>query len=93
MVCLNPQSGLMLSCLNAAGDVEELIVGEVSYQVSIRAPINNLVGADEIAMKFGGVGRKVAAGINSITSGQFTRLSELLESIGNKHTIKSSTDK
>jgi hypothetical protein len=44
-------------------------------------------------MKFGGVGRKSAAGINSITSGQFTSLSELLESIGNKHTIKSSTDK
>jgi nanoRNase/pAp phosphatase (c-di-AMP/oligoRNAs hydrolase) len=43
-------------------DVEELIVGEVSYQVSIRAAINNLVGADEIAMKFGGGGRKGAAG-------------------------------
>jgi hypothetical protein len=36
---VKPQSGLMLSCLNAAGDVEELIVGEVFYQVSIRAPI------------------------------------------------------
>lgn len=39
---------------------------EVTYQVSIRAPKNNLTGADVIASKFGGGGRKGAAGIDRI---------------------------
>jgi len=43
---------------------EEKIDNEVSYQVSIRAPKNNLVGADVIANQFGGGGRKGAAGID-----------------------------
>lgn len=48
---------------------EELHTGDSSepektYQVSIRAPKNNPVGADDIAVKFGGGGRKGAAGID-----------------------------
>ena len=42
----------------------EKINVEVTYQVSIRAPKNNPVDADEIAAKFGGGGRKGAAGID-----------------------------
>ena len=45
---------------------EELVDGAPTYQVSIRAPKNNLVGADTIAMKFGGGGRTGAAGINRL---------------------------
>ena len=45
---------------------EELIEGEVTYQVSIRATKNNPMGADVIASKFGGGGRKGAAGIDVI---------------------------
>jgi single-stranded DNA-specific DHH superfamily exonuclease len=45
---------------------EELVRGEVAYQVSIRAPKNNLRDADVIATKFGGGGRKGAAGINCL---------------------------
>ena len=37
---------------------------ELTYQVSIRAPKNNPVGADDIASKFDGGGRKGAAGID-----------------------------
>jgi single-stranded DNA-specific DHH superfamily exonuclease len=43
---------------------EELINNELTYEVSIRAPKNNLAGADEIALKFGGGGRKGASGID-----------------------------
>jgi hypothetical protein len=41
---------------------------EITYQVSIRAPKNNLNGADVIAAKFGGGGRKGAAGTNVLPS-------------------------
>lgn len=36
------------------------------YLVSIRAAKNNLVGADTIAVKFGGGGRKGAAGVDRL---------------------------
>jgi hypothetical protein len=39
---------------------------EKTYLVSIRAAKNNLVGADTIAVKFGGGGRKGAAGIDRL---------------------------
>jgi hypothetical protein len=45
-----------------------------TYQVSIRAPKNNPVGADVIANKFGGGGRKAAAGINSLDCKQINFL-------------------
>ena len=47
---------------------------EKSYQVSIRAPKNNPLGADEIANNFGGGGRKGAAGIDVIISNRLTDL-------------------
>ncbi|MEY8214078.1 MAG: DHHA1 domain-containing protein, partial [Colwellia sp.] len=43
---------------------EGKIDNEMTYQVSIRAPKNNPVGADVIANQFGGGGRKAAAGID-----------------------------
>ena len=49
------------------------------YQVSIRAPKTNPTGADGIANHFGGGGRKSAAGINDITSGEFDALWSELE--------------
>ena len=44
------------------------------YQVSIRAPRNNPVGADEIAAKFGGGGRKGAAGVDVLQHSQINSL-------------------
>lgn len=39
------------------------------YLVSVRAPLNNKVGADELCARFpGGGGRKAAAGINHLTT-------------------------
>ena len=47
-----------------------------SYLVSIRAPLNNRTGADEVARQFAtGGGRKAAAGINELPS---SRLDEFL---------------
>ncbi|MEY8200591.1 MAG: hypothetical protein RPS47_15250, partial [Colwellia sp.] len=56
----------------------EQVGGEKSYQVSIRAPKDNPVGADEIAAKFGGGGRKGAAGIDDLESSLLTFLFEEL---------------
>jgi hypothetical protein len=45
--------------------------------VSVRAPLNNKTGADEVCAKFpGGGGRKAAAGINFL---QVDRFSEFLD--------------
>lgn len=50
-----------------------------SYLVSIRAPLNNRTGADELARQFPtGGGRKAAAGINALPAGQ---LDEFLEAV------------
>lgn len=44
---------------------------DTDYQVSIRAPLSNRNGADELARQFPtGGGRKAAAGINSLPAGQ-----------------------
>ena len=45
---------------------EERVAGKPTYQVSIRAAKSKLIGADTIAMKFGGGGRTGAAGINRL---------------------------
>ncbi len=45
------------------------------YTVSLRAPLNQPVGADLIAARFGGGGRKIAAGINALP---IARLDELI---------------
>lgn len=63
---------------------EELHTGdsgepEKTYQVSIRAPKNNPVGADDIAVKFGGGGRKGAAGIDVLREKQFLLIVEQLD--------------
>ena len=51
-----------------------------TYLVSIRAPLNNRTGADEVARQFPtGGGRKAAAGINALPADQ---LDELLSVIG-----------
>ena len=47
---------------------DEHACGAPTYQVSIRAPKNNLTGADTIAIKFGGGGRKGAAGIDRLVA-------------------------
>ena len=57
---------------------EELIGDESTYQVSIRAPKNNLIGADVIAAKFGGGGRKGAAGVDILTESNMNKLVDLL---------------
>lgn len=50
------------------------------YLVSIRAPQNQLEGADEVASKFEtGGGRKGAAGINALPESEITALIELME--------------
>ncbi|MDQ6974439.1 MAG: acetyltransferase [Mariprofundaceae bacterium] len=42
-----------------------------TYRISVRAPLNNKTGADELCMQFPtGGGRKAAAGINALPSGQ-----------------------
>lgn len=48
----------------------EQVEGEPTYLVSIRAAKNNLTGADTIAVKFGGGGRKGAAGIDRLLSNE-----------------------
>ncbi len=42
------------------------------YQISVRAPLDNKVGADELCALFSGGGRKAAAGINHIPCQQLT---------------------
>lgn len=48
----------------------EQVDGEPTYLVSIRAAKSNLTGADTIAVKFGGGGRKGAAGIDRLLSNE-----------------------
>ena len=50
-----------------------------NYLVSIRAPLNNKVGADEVVRQFAtGGGRKAAAGINDLPERDLPRLIEAL---------------
>lgn len=63
---------------------EEKVVGEngeeeLTYQVSIRAPKNNPVGADVIANQFGGGGRKAAAGVDELNSLSLKSLKKSLD--------------
>jgi hypothetical protein len=45
------------------------------YLVSVRAPLNNKTGADEVCRQFAtGGGRKAAAGINQLSPGELPRL-------------------
>ena len=48
------------------------LLPEGGYRVSVRAPLNNKTGADELCMQFpSGGGRKAAAGINALPTGMF----------------------
>jgi hypothetical protein len=59
---LSPETAHGVLTLNASGD---------DYLVSVRAPLSNRVGADEICSSFPtGGGRKAAAGINQLPLGQ-----------------------
>ncbi len=43
------------------------VMGDGSYRISVRAPLTNKTGADELCMQFpAGGGRKAAAGINAL---------------------------
>lgn len=50
------------------------VAAERAYRVSVRAPLNNKQGADEICRQFGtGGGRKAAAGINALKESDLKR--------------------
>jgi hypothetical protein len=52
--------------------------GEGCYRVSVRAPLDNKTGADELCRQFeGGGGRQAAAGINELPEGELERFNEL----------------
>jgi hypothetical protein len=67
----------------ACGIVTESADG--SYLVSIRAPLNNRTGADEVARQFatGGGGRKAAAGINELPAEQLEEFLSMMASFWN----------
>ena len=51
--------------------------GDDCYRVSVRAPLENKTGADELCRQFeGGGGRKAAAGINSLPENELGRFIE-----------------
>lgn len=50
------------------------------YQVSVRAPLNNKTGADELCVLFSGGGRKAAAGINHLEYDQLTKFIDIFQS-------------
>ena len=55
-----------------------------SYLVSIRAPLNNRTGADELARQFPtGGGRKAAAGINALPANQLEEFLEIISGFWN----------
>lgn len=49
------------------------------YQVSVRAPLNNKTGADELCAKFSGGGRKAAAGIDHMSADSIYAMIEAFE--------------
>ncbi len=52
--------------------------GDDCYRVSVRAPLDNKSGADELCLQFeGGGGRKAAAGINELPEAELERFTEL----------------
>ncbi|TVO35962.1 DHH family phosphoesterase [Vibrio algivorus] len=67
----NPDKAHAVLTLNESG---------TDYTVSVRAPLNNRIGADEICCQFPtGGGRKVAAGINQLPFNEVDRFIEVLE--------------
>lgn len=65
----NPNKAHAVLTLNADG----------SYMVSVRAPLNNRSGADEVCVKFAtGGGRKAAAGINQLAAHDINQFVDVL---------------
>ena len=65
----NPDKAHAVLTLNADG----------SYMVSVRAPLNNRTGADEVCVQFAtGGGRKAAAGINKLPSAEMSNFVDVL---------------
>lgn len=60
---------------------EKLEDGQLTYQISIRAPKNNPFGADLIALKFGGGGRKAAAGIDVLKENNLASFIDCLNNL------------
>jgi len=53
-----------------------------TFVVSVRAPLSNKVGADDVCRQFpSGGGRKAAAGINSLPDSEFDRFVEVLREV------------
>lgn len=52
-----------------------------TYTVSIRAPINNPQFADEVAIAFGGGGRKAAAGIDRLAANELAAVMQKMRSV------------
>ncbi len=52
-----------------------------AYAVSIRAPINNPRFADEVAIAFGGGGRKAAAGIDHLAANELAAVIQKMRSV------------
>ena len=65
----NPHLGHIILTENQASGAESL-----TYQVSLRSPKARMQGADEIAVKFAGGGRRAAAGIGGLMSAQLSQL-------------------
>lgn len=65
----NPDKAHAVLTLNSDG----------SYMVSVRAPLNNRIGADEVCIQFAtGGGRKAAAGINKLAEQAINQFVDLL---------------
>lgn len=73
-------SGVWANALaNGAPERAHAIVGvnaRGSYHVSVRAPLTNKAGADELCAGFGGGGRKAAAGIDDLAIDRFDEFVE-----------------
>jgi hypothetical protein len=69
---------------NASPDKAHAVLTEKSngnYLVSIRAPLNNKTGADEICRQFPtGGGRKAAAGINDLPAAMYDQFIDVFSS-------------
>jgi len=58
------------------------VLPDGNYRVSVRAPLNNRTGADELCMQFPtGGGRKAAAGINALPPEMFDRFTRTFRQV------------
>ncbi|WP_153445970.1 DHH family phosphoesterase [Vibrio algicola] len=75
----NPDKAFAVLTLNQLNQDQELKKSEKSYTVSVRAPLNNRLGADEVCGQFAtGGGRRAAAGINHLNADQMNAFIEAL---------------